>query len=405
MKSSRLIPQQKSSVSVLSREAELLSPLVTWIVASVLGAVVFAVYSPALSFQFILDDHRFVGDPRLQSAGHVWEYFTTYVWAQIPGGPVSFYRPFFILWLRLNFILSEASAWGWHLLSIAKHVLVAVLLGLLVWKLLRDRVAALIAGALFALHPAQTESVAWVTVPDPLMSAAALGCILLYLAYADRVSAGKQLDAQKASKKSAKKNHNQSIGDLSIVWIGTSSAACFVALMAKETAVVLPVALFATALTTPVSDMNTHGPASGGIADFGIRLVSAFRRTLPFVATSVLYLTFRVHALKGQISPPTQQLPLRTVLLSWPKTLWFYVKVLLWPVRPRAFADSSLNDTFSLRSFVLPGLGVCCAVVVLAGGCFWARRRARQALEHHAAARVERGLLLGTLLLEYSRYC
>ena len=97
MKSSRLIPQQKSSASVLPRDAELLSPLVTWIVSSVVGAVVFAVYSPALSFQFILDDHRFVGDPRLQSAGHVWEYFTTYVWAQIPGGLVSFYRPFFIL--------------------------------------------------------------------------------------------------------------------------------------------------------------------------------------------------------------------------------------------------------------------------------------------------------------------
>jgi len=82
--------------------------------------------------------------------------------AQVPGGPLSFYRPLFVVWLRLNFILSEMSPWGWHLLSVVKHLSAAVLLGLLVWKLLRDRVAALVAGTLFAMHPAHTESVAWV---------------------------------------------------------------------------------------------------------------------------------------------------------------------------------------------------------------------------------------------------
>jgi len=111
------------------------------------------------------------------------------VWAQVPGGPLSFYRPLFVVWLRLNFILSEMSPWGWHLLSVVKHLSAAVLLGLLVWKLLRDRVAALVAGTLFAMHPAHTESVAWVTVPDPLMSAALLVSLLLYLEYAKRVSA------------------------------------------------------------------------------------------------------------------------------------------------------------------------------------------------------------------------
>jgi len=52
-----------------------------------------------LNFQFILDDHSFAGDIRLQQAGHVWEYFTIYVWSQFTGGPLSFYRPVFLLWL------------------------------------------------------------------------------------------------------------------------------------------------------------------------------------------------------------------------------------------------------------------------------------------------------------------
>lgn len=93
------------------------------------------------------------------------------------------------------------SSWGWHLLSVAKHIVVAFLLGLLVWKLLHDRVAALIAGTLFALHPAQTESVAWVTVPDPVMSAAVLGTLLLYLKYAERAFPDTARDSPKSRKR------------------------------------------------------------------------------------------------------------------------------------------------------------------------------------------------------------
>ena len=45
-------------------------------------ATALAVYLPSLNFQFILDDHRFVNDPRVQSPGYVWDYFANYVWAQ-----------------------------------------------------------------------------------------------------------------------------------------------------------------------------------------------------------------------------------------------------------------------------------------------------------------------------------
>src|SRR5580700_3035722 len=237
----------KSSAGV----PELLTPLTFFVVALCLGAVVLAVYSPALKFQFVLDDHRFTGDPRIQSPDHVWDYFANYVWAQYTGGPPSFYRPLFILWLRINFILSAVSPWGWHLLSITKHMVVAVLLGLLVLRLLRDRVAALIAATLFALHPAQTESVAWVTVPDPLMSAAVLGTLLLYLRYADRVSTENQLQVGKFQKKSRRQLRGHATGNSSANstgWIIASVAACLAALMAKETAVVLPALLFAMAL-------------------------------------------------------------------------------------------------------------------------------------------------------------
>src|SRR5436305_4708395 len=216
------------------------------VVALSLGTVVFAVYSPSLKFQFVLDDHRFTGDPRIQFPDHVWNYFANYVWAQFTGGPPSFYRPLFLVWLRINFILSAMSPWGWHLLSIVKHLAVAVLLGLLVLRLLRDRIAALIAASLFALHPAQNESVGWVTVPDPLMSAAILGALLLYFRSLAVVP-----QSQSHERKSRKTARTRKSAQPQAYWLIASAAACFAALLAKETAIILPVLIFASALIVP----------------------------------------------------------------------------------------------------------------------------------------------------------
>ena len=386
MKSSPSTQQQKSP----TRAPELLSPRNFSIIAIGLVTSIFAIYSPALNFQFILDDHRFVNDPRVQSSGHVWEYFSNYVWAQFTGGPSSFYRPVFILWMRLNFVLSEMSPWGWHFLSIAKHLLVAILLSLVVWKLLRDRTAALMAGGLFALHPAQTESVAWVTVPDPLMSVAVLGSVLCYLRYADSCCVHSPPPARTSGRKSRKATQAGAEAG-SWGWLIASAFFCLVALFAKETAAVLLPLFLALALAIP-------RPTSDG-AGIGSRWFRVLRQTLPFLGVIAIYLLLRVHALGGRLGARTQNLAWSTVALSMPATVWFYVKVLLWPIRLRAFADPTEISTFSVRSVLLPGLGVGCAVVVLTAALFWAWNRARRDLTGREAAGVECALVLGSLLL------
>lgn len=370
----------------LTAVPELLSVRTSLVVALCLGAVVFAVYSPGLNFQFVLDDHRFTGDPRIQFPDHVWDYFANYVWAQFTGGPPSFYRPLFLLWLRMNFILSAMSPWGWHLLSIVKHLAVAVLLGLLVLRLLRDRVAALVAATLFALHPAQTESVAWVTVPDPLMSAAILGALLLYLRWIAVVPQGRS--HERTSRKSAR---SRKAAQPQMYWLVASAAVCFAALLAKETSIIFPVLIFALPLLVPRGE--------NGDADFRVRLRRALRHTVPFLCVTGLYLLMRFHALGGKLASRTQSLPWSTVLLSWPATLWFYVKVLLWPDHSRAFADPTLAQRFSFRGVIMPGLGVACAVAILAWALIWAWKKARRDLPAQDAANVEYALVIGTLLL------
>ena len=398
MKVSRPKTLQKSSSPAPSGADGSVSPLMMWIAAFVLAAAVFAIYSPALDFQFVLDDHRFVGDPRVQTPGHLWEYFTSYVWAQIPGGPSSFYRPLFVVWLRLNFILSEMSPWGWHLLSIAKHLLVAVLLGLLVWKLLRDRIAALLAAILFALHPAHTESVAWVTVPDPLMAAASLGSLFFYLEYAERVAEQAQASVGKSAKKSRKQARDKSRERTATASLVASVGAFLTGLLAKETAIVLIPVLFAVALIVPFASTGGKEVSKPGRPEVGTRIVFALREIALFLGVTAVYLICRFYVLGG-ITPATQHLSFNTVVLSWPATLWFYVKVLFWPIRSRAFADPTVEEMFSLRGVVLPGLGVACAVAILLGACIWGWRTAQHDFPDEEATRVQRAVVLGALIL------
>jgi len=378
-----------------SRELGLLSrPGFFLPVALCLVAAVFAVYAPTLNFQFIVDDHFFTSDPRVQTSGHVWEYFTDYVWAEYDGGPATFYRPLFILWTRWNFILCGLSPWGWHLLSIAKHVVVAVLLGVLAWKLLRDRFAALIAATLFALHPAQVESVAWVTVPDPLMSAGVLCTLLFYFRYV-RGLPESQVREGKFRKGARITKATQPSG----LWLMASAAVCLVTLFAKETAILLPVVIFALALFRPPGEPVPVGPARSKSADFGSRLAQALHQIIPFACVTVLYLLMRFHAMGGKLSSQTQHLALSTELVSWPGILWFYVKVLFWPMRSHAFADPIVLEGFTVRGVLLPGLGVMCATAALAGALFWAWRKAGRVVPPEEAVGVQYALLVGALLL------
>jgi len=297
---------QRPSPPPLTRAPGSISARTCFIAAFCLVSFIFAVYSPSLQFQFVLDDHRFTADPRIQESGHIWDYFANYVWAQFTGGPPSFYRPVFILWMRMNFMFSALSPWGWHLLSIAKHVSVAVLLGLLVWRLLRDSLAALVASTLFALHPAQTESVAWVTVPDPLMSAGVLGTLLLYLKYVGDFSTAGQVAGRKSRKTSRIKAPRRSAE-----WLIVSAAVCFAALLAKETAIIFPAVILALELF-----MARGRPAqTSGDANLGVHVVQAFRHVAPFVFVTVFYLLLRFHALGGKLGSDTQHLPWSTVIL------------------------------------------------------------------------------------------
>jgi len=355
----------------LTAVPQLLSVRTFLVLALCLGAVGFAVYSPSLNFQFVLDDHRFTGDPRIQFPDHVWDYFANYVWAQFTGGPPSFYRPLFLVWLRINFILSAMSPWGWHLLSVVKHLAVAVLLGLLVLRLLRDRTERI--GGVG--HRARSVDVR-----------GNLGCVASIL----QVASGRS-SKPKSRKKVAQDGPDEEVRSASGVLADCLRRCLLCGTLGEGNSIILPVLIFASALIVPRGE-------NGG-ADFRVRLRRALRQTVPFLCVTGLYLLMRFHALGGKLASRTQSLPWSTVLLSWPATLWFYVKVLLWPDHSRAFADPTLAQRFSFRGVIMPGLGVACAVAILALALIWAWKKARRDLPPQDTANLEYALVIGTLLL------
>ena len=291
-------------------------------------------------------------------------------------------------------MLSALSPWGWHLLSIAKHAGVAALLGILIWKLLRDSSVARVTATLFALHPAQTESVSWVTVPDPLMSAGVLGALLCYLRYLE----GEGRAWAETSRRKSRKADERKTPRRSIAWLAASMAAYFAALLAKETAIIFPAVIVGLdLLLRPRLDSPKGGGRQSAVASTVAS--RAFRHVVPFLGVTGLYLAMRFNVLGSSLGAATQHLPWRTVILSWPATLWFYVKVLFWPVRSYAFADPALVESFSFRGVALPLLGLVITAMIMAGAVFWGWRKARLELGEEETRGVGTALVAGTLLM------
>lgn len=130
----------------------------------ILLLAVLLVYLQAVRFEFIhYDDDELVYQnvPFLSQWSNVFRSFGTHAFVGA-GGESVYYRPL----LLVNFII-EYHLWGvhpagYHLVSILLHALTALLVLALVNKISGRADLALGTALLFALHPIQTESVAWV---------------------------------------------------------------------------------------------------------------------------------------------------------------------------------------------------------------------------------------------------
>ena len=179
-----------------------------WLLALVLAVVTFVAYQPAWHAGFIWDDDRLITDNRMVQArdGLYRIWFTT---------EAADYYPLTSSFWWLQWRLWGKNAGGYHAVNVLLHAANVVL----IWMLLRRlRVpGAWLAALVFAIHPVNVATVAWISEQKNTLSMLFFALSILWYVRFDEESKGH--------------------------WYGLSLAAFLLALLSKSAVVMLPVVL------------------------------------------------------------------------------------------------------------------------------------------------------------------
>ena len=152
-----------------------------WLMAALLVLATILVYQPVWHAGFIWDDDAHITKPELRSLNGL-----ARIWVQL--GATQQYYPLVhsIFWVEYR--LWGASPMGYHLVNILLHAGSALLLVKILQQLKIP--GAWLAAGIFALHPVEVESVAWISeLKNTLSGAFYLGAALAYLGF-DRNRSG-----------------------------------------------------------------------------------------------------------------------------------------------------------------------------------------------------------------------
>jgi protein O-mannosyl-transferase len=139
----------------------------TIVLSVLLGSVTIALYSPVIGHSFVVfDDRDYITANPYVHGGLSW---STIKWAFTATAAANWHP---LTWLShaLDYQLFALNPAGHHLVSLLIHALNAVLLFLLLRWITQRMGPSLLVAALFALHPINVESVAWVAERKNLLS-------------------------------------------------------------------------------------------------------------------------------------------------------------------------------------------------------------------------------------------
>jgi protein O-mannosyl-transferase len=175
-------------------------------------------YSPCLRGEFIFDDYQnLTNNTLMREADGPYKFWLT-------TEPVD-YWPVFNTTLWLEWHLWETSPTGYHVTNLALHIVTALLLWIILQRL--NVPGAYLAALLFAVHPVNVESVAWITQVKNLL--AMLFFLLSILSYLNA-----ELPVSPEARAAA---HNR--------WYVVSLVAFAAAMLSKGSVAVLPPILVA----------------------------------------------------------------------------------------------------------------------------------------------------------------
>lgn len=285
--------------------------------AALLVLMTLAAYLPAIHAGYIWDDDTLLtANPQMRSTDGL---------AQIWHGDNSRdYTPLTLSGFWLEWQLWGDNPAGYHIVNILLHALSAVLLWLILARL---RVPGAWLGALlFAIHPVNVASVAWIAeLKNTLSAALFLGSILAWLAWRENNRTG--------------------------LYLG-SLALFILAALSKGAVVTLPAVLLLCLLW---QDRKVSRADMLRLIPYGVIALAAALLTILYQARAPHYgllpdsIGYRVSRAGADI--------------------WFYLGALFWPVGLSPMRPPWLPGLHSLLAWV-PGLGAAAVFAVL----FWKRR-------------------------------
>ena len=307
-------------------------PLPVWLLAALLALLTIVAYQPVWHAGFIWDDDAFLVDNPLIKAGDgLYRFWCT------AAAPDYFPMTSTTLWLEWRFWGNHPL--GYHLVNVVLHAASGVLL----WRVLaRLKVpGAWLAGAVFALHPVNVESVAWVTERKNTLAMFFYALALLWYVRSDERAIGGAREVRVAG--------SLPVSSRSWLFYWLSLGACGFALLSKAAVAPLPLVLL--------------GLAWWRRGRIGLREVW---RVSPFLGMAILVgliaVWFQEHRAIGVETVRADSLGERLAGAGW--AVWFYLCKALWPVNlmfvyPRWRIDgaAAVSDLPGLAAAAV--LGVC----------------------------------------------
>src|SRR5260370_35530354 len=122
---------------------------VEWLALSAALLITAATYLQSAFFEFVYDDFgQIVYNPKIKSFRLTLTYFTSNVWSQVTDIGL-YYRPLYMVWLRVNHAFFGLEPLYWHLHAITLHRLVCLLLYFFVYGLTLCKCVAAVSLPLF----------------------------------------------------------------------------------------------------------------------------------------------------------------------------------------------------------------------------------------------------------------
>lgn len=302
--------------------------------------LVFIVFANSLQGDFVHDDReQIVGNELRMSPDTVVRVFVNDFWASLRGNQTDasidsiYYRPLFSFFLMIGLAVAGKAAMIWHLIVILLHCASTILAFCVLEKsiafvsALKERERSLLAGlaaGIFAIHPAQVESVAWISgLVNPLSGALVLATAYVYIKYRESNRVG----------------------------LLTCALVLFaLAVLAKENSVVLVLIVAAYELVAFSQGESVRS-----------RVRSAIFRVIPFACVAASYFAVRYSVLKVLLGrsldndfPDDAALTLADNLRTLPALVAGYLKIAFFPIDLSMIYDQGYVKSLSATSFWLP---------------------------------------------------